>query len=172
LSWLVRPDSVALPAGPEFESHQKRISDCWKKKKTFLAVLVARLGPFGRESGFGGFLYSVSLLGFFLMKKRWGPFHTPGRVFFHSRRIVFGSLDPASCMPNMSGNHRSFVLPAAPATLGYLAPSQRISRQTRRTSLGTRPQQTPEQSIPAPPPSFLSPVNTFITGWLFLNQPP
>jgi len=77
LRWLARPGSVALPAGPEFESHQKRISGCWEKKNP-LAVLAARLGPLGHGPGFGGFLYPVSRLGFLLMKKRWGPFHTPG----------------------------------------------------------------------------------------------
>ena len=60
LSWLARPGSVALPAGPEFESHQKRISGCLGEKKP-LAVLAARLGPLGHGPGFGGFLYPVRL---------------------------------------------------------------------------------------------------------------
>ena len=49
-------------------------------KKIPLVVLAARLGPLGHGPGFGGFLYPVSRLGFLLMKKWWGPFHTPGRV--------------------------------------------------------------------------------------------
>jgi len=76
--WLAQPGSIVLSVGPEFESHQKRISECWERKKNPLAVLAARLGPLGHGPGFGGFLYPVSRLGFLLMKKWWGPFHTPG----------------------------------------------------------------------------------------------
>ena len=53
--WQARPGSVALPAGPEFESHQKRISGCWEKKKP-IVVLAASLGPLGHGPRFGGFL--------------------------------------------------------------------------------------------------------------------
>ena len=36
LRWLARPGSVLLLVGPEFESHQKRISVCWEKKNPSL----------------------------------------------------------------------------------------------------------------------------------------
>ena len=79
--WLAEPGSVVLPAGPEFESHQKRISGCWEKKKP-IAVLAARLGPLGHGLGFGGFLYPVSWLGFLLLKKNSGACFTPRVEFF------------------------------------------------------------------------------------------
>ena len=75
LSWLAQPDSVALPAGPEFESHQKRISECWERKKNPSLCSPQGLALSGMGQGSGGF--STRLV-FLLMKKRWGPFHTPG----------------------------------------------------------------------------------------------
>ena len=60
-------------------------------KKIPLAMLAARLGPLGHGPGFGGFLYPVSRLGFLLMKKRWGPFHTPRVEFFKLNGLKVGS---------------------------------------------------------------------------------
>ena len=54
---------------------EKKNPRCARRK------LAASLGPFGHGPEFGGFLYPVSRLGFLLMKKWWGPFHTP-RVEF------------------------------------------------------------------------------------------
>ena len=78
-SWLARSGSVAPPTGPEFDSHQKRISGCWGKKKT-LVVLAARLDPLGHGPGFGGFIYPDKPVWLSLNEKTMGPF--PSRVEF------------------------------------------------------------------------------------------
>ena len=55
LRWLARPGSVALPADPEFESHQKRIFRLLGEKKTPSLCSPQGLALLGMGQGSGGF---------------------------------------------------------------------------------------------------------------------
>jgi len=99
IEWLAKGRAVEM-ASPARE--RRALSRSWVRisseanfrllgEKKPLAVLAARLGPLGHGPGFGGFLYPVSRLGFLLMKKRWGPFHTPRVEFFKLNGLKVGS---------------------------------------------------------------------------------